>query len=48
MFERVYTARGEEKARVKIARNLLNDGVPVEKIVQYTELTREEIETLQE
>jgi predicted transposase/invertase (TIGR01784 family) len=51
VFERVYTARGEEKGRieerVELAKSLLNDGVSVEKIVQYTKLARDEIETLQ-
>jgi predicted transposase/invertase (TIGR01784 family) len=38
---------GRQEVRVEVAKSLLNDGVPVEKIVQYTDLTREEIETLQ-
>ncbi|GHS89734.1 hypothetical protein AGMMS49957_13580 [Synergistales bacterium] len=54
IFEEVYTARGVkqgiEKGRlegqVEVARNLLNDGLPVEKVAQYTTLPREEIERL--
>jgi predicted transposase/invertase (TIGR01784 family) len=54
MFERVYTAKGKEEGRqegdragrMKIAKNMLHDGIPVEKIAQYTNLLHEEIETL--
>jgi len=44
IFERVYTERGEARSRIEIAKNMLNDGLPLEKITQYTNLSREEIE----
>ncbi|GHV33568.1 hypothetical protein FACS1894187_02200 [Synergistales bacterium] len=58
IFEEVYTARGVEQGiekgrmegriegQAEIARNLLNDGLPVEKVAQYTTLPREEVERL--
>jgi hypothetical protein len=46
MFERVYNADGHKEGRAEVANNMLNDGISVEKIVQYTNLPREEIETL--
>ena len=46
MFERVYKEEGRTEERAEIARNMLNDSLAVEKIVQYTNLPREEIETL--
>ena len=41
---REYGARGEE--RIIIAKNMLADGEPVDKIVRYTNLTHEEVESL--
>jgi hypothetical protein len=41
-FEKVYT----EKARVEVARNMLNDGVLIDNVVKYTTLPREEVEKL--
>jgi hypothetical protein len=46
VLERVYTARGEEKGRMDVARKMLNKGLTVEKVVEYTDLPREEVETL--
>ncbi|GHV33563.1 hypothetical protein FACS1894187_02180 [Synergistales bacterium] len=54
IFEEVYTARGVEQGiekgrlegQAEVARNLLNDGLPVEKVAQYTTLPREEVERL--
>ncbi|MDR1731001.1 MAG: hypothetical protein LBR61_02800 [Synergistaceae bacterium] len=58
VFERVYTARGKEeglregelkgrlKGRLEMAQNMLRDGVPVDKVVQYTRLSKEKVETL--
>jgi hypothetical protein len=50
IFERVYTKRGMERGRVEgraeVARNMLNDGLPVEKVVQYTKMPREDVEGL--
>jgi predicted transposase/invertase (TIGR01784 family) len=37
---------GRKEERAEIAKNMLHDGIPVEKIVQYTQLPREEIEAL--
>ena len=37
---------GERKATLKIAKSLLSAGIPIEKIVELTELPREEIEKL--
>jgi hypothetical protein len=45
-FEKVYTAKGEEKGRTDVARNMLNDGVPIDNVVKYTRLPREEVEKL--
>jgi len=42
---REHGARGEE--RVSIAKNMLADGEPIDKIVRYTSLTYEEVEGLQ-
>ncbi len=38
---------GIEKRNIEIARQMLLDGEPIEKIMKYTELSREEIEKLQ-
>jgi predicted transposase YdaD len=54
VFERGYTAKGRAeglaeglaKGRAEVARDMLRDGFPVEKVVQYTKLSREEVETL--
>jgi predicted transposase/invertase (TIGR01784 family) len=37
---------GERRNKREVARNMLIDGLPVEKVVQYTCLPREEIEKL--
>jgi predicted transposase/invertase (TIGR01784 family) len=37
---------GRMEERTEVARNMLTDGLPVEKVVQYTRLSREEIEKL--
>jgi predicted transposase/invertase (TIGR01784 family) len=37
---------GERTTKHEVARNMLTDGLPVEKIAQYTRLSREEIEKL--
>jgi hypothetical protein len=42
VFERVYKAEASEEA----ARNMLRDGLSVEKVSQYTSLPREKIEAL--
>jgi SOS response regulatory protein OraA/RecX len=46
MFERVYTARGEEKERAKIARNMLNKGLSAKEILEYTGMPQEELTTM--
>ena len=38
--------RGEKRGRLTIARNMIKDGEPVEKIIRYTSLTHEEVENL--
>ena len=38
---------GEKKAREKIAKNLLNIGLDIEKIVEVTGLTKEELNKIQ-
>ncbi|GHV28889.1 hypothetical protein FACS1894167_07080 [Synergistales bacterium] len=38
--------KGRVEGRAEVARNMLNDGLPVEKVVQYTKLPREEVEGL--
>jgi predicted transposase/invertase (TIGR01784 family) len=57
-FESVYKDEGRMEGRMEgrvegrmernmeVAQNMLNDGLPIEKVVQYTELPREEVETL--
>jgi predicted transposase/invertase (TIGR01784 family) len=37
---------GMEKGKVEIARNMITDGEPIEKIMRYTNLTRWEVENL--
>ena len=37
---------GKEKERIEIAKNMIADGEPNEKIIRYTGLTREEVEGL--
>jgi predicted transposase/invertase (TIGR01784 family) len=44
--EAIGEARGEAKARLSLARNLLNMNFPVEKIVEATGLPLEEIQSL--
>ena len=44
--KRVYGDERAEDERVKIARNMISDGEPIEKIMRYTGLTREEVESL--
>jgi hypothetical protein len=46
VFERMYKEEGRKEASAENARNMLRDGMPVEKISQYTNLPREEIEKL--
>jgi len=46
MFERGYTAIGKEEGLREVAKNMLRDGLPLEKITQYTNLPREEVEAL--
>ena len=46
VFERGYTAIGKEEGRKEVAQNMLRDGLPLEKITQYTNLSREEVEAL--
>jgi hypothetical protein len=38
--------RGEQRRAFDIARNMIAGGEPVEKITEYTGLTREEVEKL--
>ncbi|ABV79687.1 hypothetical protein [Rickettsia bellii] len=38
--------RGEEKRNIEIAKEMLIDNEPIEKIVKYTKLKKEEIEKL--
>jgi predicted transposase/invertase (TIGR01784 family) len=38
--------RGEQRKAFAIARNMITEGEPVEKITRYTGLTREEVENL--
>lgn len=38
--------RGEQRKSIEIARNMIEDGEPVEKIMRYTGLERESIENL--
>ena len=38
--------KGMEKRNLEIAKNMLNDGVPIESISKYTGLTEKEINTL--
>ncbi len=38
--------KGVEKGVVKVARQMLLKGEPIEKIIEYTELSREDIESL--
>ncbi len=40
------TRWARKEVTVEIARNMMADGEPVEKITRYTGLTREEVETL--
>ena len=40
----LYTARKERN--IEIARNMKSDGEPIEKIVRYTGLTKEDVENL--
>ncbi|GHT02828.1 hypothetical protein AGMMS50276_32860 [Synergistales bacterium] len=48
--EKYYTAKGIKKGKAEgkaeVARNMLNDGLPVERVVQYTNLPREDVERL--
>ena len=37
---------GEIRGAMAIAKNMLNDGEPIVKIIKYTGLTREEVESL--
>jgi predicted transposase YdaD len=46
VFERMYKEEGRREGHMEVARNLLRDKVPVEKVSQYTNLPREEIEKL--
>ena len=38
--------RGERRGTMRIARSMIADGEPIEKIMQYTGLTQAEIDTL--
>jgi predicted transposase/invertase (TIGR01784 family) len=38
--------RGEKKGRKEVAKNMLDDGLSIEKVAQYTKLPRGEIEAL--
>ena len=44
--KRVYGDERVEDRNVEIARNMVADGEPVEKIIRYTGLTRDELESL--
>ena len=44
--KRVYGDERVEDRNVEIARNMVADGEPVEKIIRYTGLTRDEVENL--
>jgi predicted transposase/invertase (TIGR01784 family) len=37
---------GQRKERIEIVRNMLSDGLSIEKVAQYTKLPREKIEEL--
>ena len=39
---------GKEERSIEVARNMLQDGESIEKIIQYTGLTKEEIEKLKD
>ena len=41
-----WVSRGEAKGKAEVARNLLAKGMPIEEIVQVTELPLEEIHAL--
>jgi len=38
--------KGINKGKIEVAKELKEDGVPIEKIMQYTDLSRKEIEEL--
>ena len=44
--KRVYADERVEDERIEIARSMIKNGEPVEKIIMYTKLTHEEIEKL--
>jgi hypothetical protein len=46
-YEEKAELRGIEKGIEKVARNMFNDGIPLETIVKYTSLPRESVEKLQ-
>ena len=37
---------GEEKANIRVARNMLKDGIDLQMIIRYTGLTKEQIQSL--
>jgi hypothetical protein len=44
--QQVWLEEGRDERNVEIARNMLLDGEPIEKIMRYTRLTAEKIEGL--
>lgn len=38
--------KGKQKEKIEIAQNMITDGEPMEKIIRYTGLTKENIEIL--
>ncbi|MDR1650146.1 MAG: hypothetical protein LBR71_07780 [Synergistaceae bacterium] len=46
IFERVHKEEGRMEGRAEVARNMLGDGLSVDKVTQYTRLPREKVEKL--
>ena len=40
--------KGERKKQIEMAKKMLNKNEPIEKIIEFTELTKEEIENIDE
>ena len=46
IFERVYKEEGRVEGRAEVARRMLNKGLSVDKVAEYTDFPREEIEAI--
>ena len=44
--EKYCEEKDERKKAIEIAKEMLNDGEPIEKIIKYSKLTKDEIEKL--